>query len=215
MGTLMDALPAAAKAASAAPLPAASGVTAAPADMARDSGSKPAGPVGPGSETALVAIPAVADAAASGKAAAPAAGGDGDGDGVPNDVDLCPEKRGTDGSLGCPAEDGIALGGIVFRYDSDELTEDSKAILDRLARKLVRIKEARLEVAGHTDARGDALYNLDLSERRARAVRDYLVERGVNPSRLTAKGYGQTKPLADNESSAGRAVNRRVELRPV
>lgn len=139
---------------------------------------------------------------------------DRDGDGVANETDLCPDKSGVSGNLGCPADEGIALGGIVFRYDSDELTDESKTILDRLAQKLVRLKGVKLEVAGHTDARGDAMYNLDLSERRARAVRDYLVEQGVNPSRLVAKGYGQTRPLADNESREGRATNRRVELKP-
>jgi outer membrane protein OmpA-like peptidoglycan-associated protein len=140
---------------------------------------------------------------------------DRDGDGVPNDMDLCPERAGAGSRVGCPADEGITLGGIVFRYDSDELTDESKQVLDRFAQKLMRIKGVRLEVAGHTDARGDAMYNLDLSERRARAVREYLVEQGVNPSRLVAKGYGQTKPLADNESREGRATNRRVELKPV
>lgn len=167
-------------------------------------------------EAALVAVPVAAAALPAETLPHTGAGiNDRDGDGVPNEVDLCPEKSGVDGSLGCPAEEGIRLGGIVFRYDSDELTEESKAILDRVAQKLVRIKGVKLEVAGHTDARGDAMYNLDLSERRARAVRDYLVEQGVSPSRLIAKGYGQTRPLADNESRDGRATNRRVELKPV
>ena len=70
-----------------------------------------------------------------------------------------------------------------------------------------------VEIAGHTDSDGDAEYNQDLSDRRANAVRDYLISRGVSGSRLSAAGYGESQPVADNATVEGKAQNRRVELR--
>lgn len=70
-----------------------------------------------------------------------------------------------------------------------------------------------VEIAGHTDEQGDAAYNQGLSQRRADAVRSYLTSKGVDASRLSGAGYGETQPVADNTTSEGRAQNRRVELR--
>ena len=69
-----------------------------------------------------------------------------------------------------------------------------------------------VEVAGHTDSMGSEAYNQGLSERRAQSVQDYLVSKGVKAQRLTAKGYGESMPVASNDTDAGRAENRRVEL---
>ena len=71
----------------------------------------------------------------------------------------------------------------------------------------------RIEVAGHTDSQGSEIDNLGLSDRRAKTVFDYLFLYGVDPKRLTFRGYGETQPIADNETAEGRAINRRVELR--
>jgi len=70
-----------------------------------------------------------------------------------------------------------------------------------------------VDLDGHTDSIGTERYNQGLSERRARAVRDYLVKKGINPARITTRGFGETKPIADNKTRDGRAKNRRVEIR--
>jgi len=108
----------------------------------------------------------------------------------------------------------IVLKGINFAFDSSALTPESKKILDEDQRisRLMGEPNIRVEVAGHTDSVGSEAYNQKLSERRAQAVVDYLVARGVDPKRLKAVGYGKDKPMASNATDAGRAENRRVEL---
>lgn len=74
----------------------------------------------------------------------------------------------------------------------------------------------KVEIAGHTDNIGTAAYNMQLSQRRAEAVKDYLVKKGIDPRRITAKGYGKTRPLASNDDEKeGRELNRRVEFRVI
>ena len=148
---------------------------------------------------------------------------DGDGDGVPDGIDRCPTTPAgvTVNPDGCPksaplfqeARDTLVLEGVHFETAKAVLTENSKTILEIVARSLADWPEVRVEIGGHTDARGSDKYNLDLSQRRAEAVRTYLIERGVAPDRLTAHGYGEAKPIADNGTEAGRAKNRRVELK--
>jgi outer membrane protein OmpA-like peptidoglycan-associated protein len=108
----------------------------------------------------------------------------------------------------------IILKGINFAFDSSVLTPESKKVLDE-DQRISRLKgepNIRVEVAGHTDSVGSQAYNQKLSERRAQAVVDYLVSRGVDPKRLKSVGYGKDKPIASNATDAGRAENRRVEL---
>lgn len=141
--------------------------------------------------------------------------GDRDADGIPDRKDLCPDTpvgTGVD-ATGCVPDAPIALSGINFRYDSEALTDPSRAALDRIAGVLIEQPTLRLEIAGHTDAQGDAAYNLWLSEQRAKSVMAYLVTRGVEPERLMARGYGGTQPIAANSTREGLARNRRVELR--
>jgi outer membrane protein OmpA-like peptidoglycan-associated protein len=107
----------------------------------------------------------------------------------------------------------LVLEGVNFVTDSSELTPESKAILDKVAESLQEWREVDVEVEGHTDSVASPSYNLDLSQRRAESVREYLVSKGVASSRLTAKGYGETHPVATNATPEGRAKNRRVELR--
>ena len=148
--------------------------------------------------------------------AAPAAAAvtDDDSDGVLNPSDLCadtPDGTPVD-AFGCPADAAIVLRGVNFRTDSAELTPESTAILDRVGATLVNHPELRVEVAGHTDADGDDAYNKDLSQRRAETVASYLSGLGVAADRMSAMGYGEEQPVADNATAAGRALNRRVEL---
>lgn len=102
---------------------------------------------------------------------------------------------------------------VHFANDADEIKADSFGMLDELADLLITHPEIkRVEIQGHTDNRGTRDYNLDLSERRARSIRQYLSSSGVELSRLEAKGYGPDKPIAPNITGQGRARNRRVEF---
>ncbi|RLB00672.1 MAG: hypothetical protein DRG55_06185, partial [Deltaproteobacteria bacterium] len=107
----------------------------------------------------------------------------------------------------------ITLPGVLFAFDSAELTPKARAILDEVVAILKEHPELTVEIEGHTCALGDEAYNQWLSERRARAVKDYLVSKGISPERLKAVGYGETRPIAPNDTKEGRIKNRRVELR--
>jgi OOP family OmpA-OmpF porin len=138
---------------------------------------------------------------------------DSDGDGVVDRLDQCP---GTPAGAkvdarGC--EIVITLKGVNFETDSAKLTLESVAILDEAVAVLKQRPGASVEVQGHTDAQGKDAYNLQLSDRRSRAVQDYLVGAGVNAGMLTARGYGEAAPVASNDTEDGRAQNRRVDLK--
>ena len=99
-----------------------------------------------------------------------------------------------------------------FAFDKDEITNDSKPVLDVAVERLGQCPEVRVTIAGHTDSIGTEEYNLGLSERRAMSTKGYFVKSGVDPSRLDTRGYGLNEPIAPNDTSEGRAQNRRVEL---
>jgi outer membrane protein OmpA-like peptidoglycan-associated protein len=102
---------------------------------------------------------------------------------------------------------------IQFEFDSAVIKTKSYVIVDAVADVLMNHPELTLiEIQGHTDDKGKDDYNLDLSQRRAEAVRDYLIASGIDADRLIAKGYGETVPIAPNITSKGRAKNRRVEF---
>lgn len=111
--------------------------------------------------------------------------------------------------------EGIAItfdSGILFGFDSYALTATSKDNLREMAEILLKYEETNIEIDGHTDSSGAEAYNQKLSERRATAVADYLAAQGVSRGRFTVKGYGETSPVASNETDEGRSQNRRVEL---
>ncbi|MBL3527118.1 MAG: OmpA family protein [gamma proteobacterium endosymbiont of Lamellibrachia anaximandri] len=139
---------------------------------------------------------------------------DSDADGVLNSRDMCPDSSAgaTVDALGCEQHVAIVLRGVNFKTNSDELTDDSAEILDRVAATLVANPDIAVEVSGHTDSDGDAVYNKDLSQRRAETVMAYLVINGVPADNLSAMGYGEENPMAGNDSPEGKAQNRRVEL---
>ena len=99
-----------------------------------------------------------------------------------------------------------------FETGKAELTPESQTILDGVAESLVANDSIKVQVGGHTDNTGSAAVNKRLSAARANSVREYLVSKGVAADRLTAVGFGPTKPVASNRTAAGRAQNRRVEL---
>src|SRR5690606_3399299 len=113
------------------------------------------------------------------------------------------------------ASQGFVALDVHFDTGKATLRPESAAGLDRAAAMLQLAPSVRAEVGGHTDNVGKAETNLLLSQQRAESVRAALVQRGVSADRLTAKGYGDTVPVADNRSEAGRAANRRVEVRKV
>ncbi len=145
---------------------------------------------------------------------------DSDGDGVPDSRDRCPgTPRGTKvDEKGCQVlfegeQKTLVLEGVNFEFDRDVLTPEARAILDRVAGSLREWPEIRVEVSGHTDSKGAEAYNLRLSSGRAAAVREYLVGKGIDRSRLVSKGYGESSPIAGNDTEANRLRNRRVELK--
>ena len=107
----------------------------------------------------------------------------------------------------------VESGGIRFAYRSDDLSPAAVPLLDELALRLNREVPVRLSVAGHTDSDGAPADNAELSARRAAAVVDHLVARGVAAGRLEIRAAGHLEPLADNTSDAGRSANRRVEIK--
>ncbi|RYZ39740.1 MAG: OmpA family protein [Myxococcaceae bacterium] len=149
---------------------------------------------------------------------------DRDGDTVVDRLDNCPDEPGTEANGGCK-EAPLAridsgririLEAVFFENNQAVIQKRSNAVLDKVAAILVSHPEiAKIRVEGHTDNKGKAEYNLDLSQRRAEAVVDYLVGKGVQRERLEAKGFGPQQPIADNATADGRAKNRRVEFKIV
>lgn len=103
---------------------------------------------------------------------------------------------------------------VQFEVNEAELLSESKQLLDEVAAIMNRHPEiTKLRVEGHTDSTGDRQQNMELSEQRAQSVRTYLIEQGIEAKRLTARGFGPTSPIADNDTEEGRLQNRRVEFR--
>ena len=100
----------------------------------------------------------------------------------------------------------------LFEFDSDKILEDNHANLDMIAEFLKEYEKITIKVEGHTDNVGNEEYNKSLSERRANSVKNYLVEKGVDSSRITTEGFGATRPVADNDTEEGQAQNRRTEV---
>ena len=140
---------------------------------------------------------------------------DGDGDGVPDAADKCPNTLAgakVDANGCVQEEQKISLPNIEFEPASTVLAAGGKDKLEAVVSFLQSQPEVRIDVFGHTDSQGSEKYNLKLSDGRAHSVMDYLVSRGIDAGRLSAKGFGETQPIAPNDTPEGRAKNRRVEL---
>ncbi len=120
------------------------------------------------------------------------------------DEDGCPDER--------PIEEKFILRGINFESGSASLTPDSYSILDRVVKSLMAYPEVKIEIRGYTDSVGSWESNLALSQKRADAVKQYLVNSGVMTDRILSKGYGEADPISSNKTAAGRAENRRIEF---
>jgi outer membrane protein OmpA-like peptidoglycan-associated protein len=145
---------------------------------------------------------------------------DSDNDGVIDDKDECPgTPAGTKvEASGCPAtvkaiEDNWVLKGVNFETSSDKIKSESFGALDEAAGVLKARSKVRVQIQGHTDNMGDEKANQQLSDRRAVSVKNYLVNKGVSASQLETIGYGESMPIADNKTVAGRAQNRRIEFK--
>jgi len=114
---------------------------------------------------------------------------------------------------GCTLLDITVLKGVNFDNDKAILRADALPILDESVAILKKYPTLKVEIAGHTDSNASDAYNLKLSQRRADAVVAYFVGKGIDGARLTAKGYGESQPIAKNDTADGRAQNRRVEMR--
>jgi outer membrane protein OmpA-like peptidoglycan-associated protein len=135
---------------------------------------------------------------------------DTDGDGVNDEEDKCPTEMGLPENFGCPALDARR---IQFVLGSAKLTKAALAELDKGAKVLEKYPAVKISIEGHTDNTGSAAGNQKLSEQRAAAVKAYLVKKGISADRMVAVGYGETQPIADNKTAAGRATNRRVDFK--
>lgn len=146
---------------------------------------------------------------------------DRDGDGVLDKDDRCPDTKGVASNGGCPeveiqqeAQDilDFATENVRFATDQAELLTSSYAIMDEVAKVLQAYPSYKLKIEGFTDSRGSSVYNQSLSESRAQRCYQYLLTRGIPASRMQYAGYGESNPIASNDTEAGRLQNRRVEF---
>ena len=167
---------------------------------------------------------------------------DSDGDGVPDHLDKCPEtpKGVTVDSAGCPIDsDGDSvpdyldmcpetpkgaqvdeqgcwvIGDTLFDFDKDVIKSQYYRLLDQVAAVLKQNPSLKVEIQGHTDTFGTQAYNQKLSQRRAEAVKEYLLKSGIDGDRLSAMGFDFSRPRTSNETAEGRALNRRVQFQPL
>ncbi|MDP6925335.1 MAG: OmpA family protein [Candidatus Scalindua sp.] len=138
--------------------------------------------------------------------------GDSDGDGVTDDIDVCMNtpKGAIVDDRGC-----WVVKGVKFDYKKWDVKPQFNSNLDNIIDILKNTPDLNIRVEGHTDNIGSEKYNLDLSKKRAESIKAYLVKKGIDESRITSMGHGLSKPIADNVTKEGRALNRRAELIPM
>ena len=144
---------------------------------------------------------------------------DNDGDGILDADDKCPNEaetfNGFEDTDGCPDKAPIyfPMANINFKFGTAEISgADPIPVLEEVVRIMKEHPEVRVEIQGHTDNIGSEDYNLKLSEKRAEAVKAYLVKRGIDAGRLETRGYGESRPIDSNDTELGRARNRRIEF---
>ncbi|MBK9759049.1 MAG: OmpA family protein [Flavobacteriales bacterium] len=145
---------------------------------------------------------------------------DSDGDGIADNVDRCPNEKGVASMSGCPEVNEAtkklfekALSGVKFETGKSIIKKESYTILNDVVKVMQDNPTYDLEIHGHTDDQGDDAKNQKLSDDRAAAVKKYLTDKGIADNRTKSYGHGETMPVADNKTSAGRAQNRRVEFK--
>lgn len=142
---------------------------------------------------------------------------DTDNDGVPDSTDRCPTVAGVAANNGCPEVKEpvptFVYPSILFELNSSVLKTEYYEVLDGVARDLKKYPDVMLHIGGHASAEGTDKRNLTLSEDRATAIKTYLVNAGVKAENLMTKGYGESMPVASNDTEEGRQMNRRVEVK--
>ena len=147
---------------------------------------------------------------------------DSDGDGIPDNQDRCPNQAGPASNGGCPEPTveeinkiNLSAKSINFQTGKATIVKTSYPVLDVIEEIMNNYPTTKWEIDGHTDNVGKPDKNMALSQARAKAVADYFVSKGISADRLTEQGFGDTKPIADNKTSKGRAQNRRTEIKMV
>ncbi len=141
---------------------------------------------------------------------------DEDADGIPDYRDICLYKHeGASTELGCKQAPTTVLTDVVFKQGRTYLDTEARKTLDRVAHALKKLSDKKFMIGAHTDNSGGQKINQTLSQKRADAVRHYLMLRGVGPNQVTSVGYGEQYPIRDNATKAGRMANRRVEISAV
>lgn len=149
---------------------------------------------------------------------------DTDGDGIQDAVDKCPTVAGLPEYEGCPKPEEVveavtinipSIENVLFETSKNVIRPQYKAILDNAVKFLKENPNAKVVIAGHTDDKSDDIYNQKLSEKRADAVKQYLVKKGINKARISTQGFGEKAPAADNATEEGRTANRRSEVKIV
>ena len=138
---------------------------------------------------------------------------DTDGDGIQDSEDECPEEPGTAENNGCPVYEKVEFAThIGFKSGKAKLTQDSYQYLDQLVQLMNDNPDCWVKLDGHTDSTGSDAINNKLSQDRVDSIKFYLVDKGINPNRIVARGHGSSMPIAPNDTAEGRAKNRRVEI---
>ena len=145
--------------------------------------------------------------------ATPAFSADADNDGVDDAMDLCPATAANVNFLGCSYGSPIVIDGVSFDFGSVEVNPASQKALEAFVTKLTQFDPFKFEIATHTDSVGKAEDNHKVSAGRANAIQAALLEMGLDPDWIQVTGYGETQPVASNDTPEGRAQNRRVEMR--
>ena len=147
---------------------------------------------------------------------------DSDGDGLLDKDDDCPMTPGPKSNKGCPVIDEevaevikMAFENLEFETNKDIILPNSKPALDQLAEVLIKRTNWNLQISGHTDNVGEDNANMVLSKKRAEALKSYMISKGITETRLMVQFFGETKPIADNNTAEGRKKNRRVEMKIV
>ena len=141
---------------------------------------------------------------------------DTDGDGIVDSKDNCPNEKGVSANNGCPevVVKPFEYKNIQFEFNSSVLKTESYATLDAIASEIKKNAGKTYQLNGHSSAEGTDARNMALSVDRANAVKAYLVNTGIDGKTLVAKGFGETAPVAGNDTEADRSINRRVEIKP-
>ena len=147
---------------------------------------------------------------------------DSDGDGILDKDDACPNEAGVASRNGCPEpkeisvevlnELNVEIKSVLFDLNKATIRKESLGTLDNIASIMNQYPDSKFLVEGHTDSQGRDEYNLKLSNDRAASVKNYLISKGISASRINSRGFGETRPVASNNTAAGRQANRRVEL---